>query len=89
MSDKLTEKQLEDLQRYRGSYRLEPQRDVKRMISEASNPPYNATEDIPLEMRQGSIDQMYDRYAEANPVHGQWLKLKRLMGRTLAGGNEK
>lgn len=87
--DELSDIEKEDLARYGGSYRASGQPDAKQLISEEFNAPYNATEDIPKQFRGGTIDQSYDRYAEDSPVHGNWLKLKRILGRGLNGGNEK
>lgn len=89
MSNKLTEKQLEDLRRYKGMGASSDTPDPKQLISEQFNTPYNASEDIPLEYQGGTIDQAYDRYADANPISGNFLKLKRILGRTLYGGQEK
>lgn len=89
MSRKLSEKELEDLQRYRGSSRESEQPDPKEMISNTFNEPYNASEDLPEAYRSSNIDKSYDKYADDNPVRGNWLKLKRMIGRGAYGGNEK
>lgn len=87
--DELSEIEKEDLRKYGGSYRSSGKPDAKQVISDEFNAPYNASEDIPKEFRGGSIDQSYNRYAEQNPIHGNFLKLKRIIGRGLNGGNEK
>lgn len=89
MSRKLTEKEKEDLERYKGSYRLSDKPDVKKLISEQVNPPYNSSEDMPEGYRSGNIDASYNKYAEDNPVKGTFLKLKRFIGKGLHGGKEK
>jgi hypothetical protein len=89
MGRPLSEKELEDLKRYTGSYRLDSQRDPKQMMQDSVTEPYNATEDIPEQFRRATIDKSYDAYAEDSPVYGNFLKLKRMIGKTLYGGNEK
>ncbi len=88
--DELSEIEKADLAKYSGgSVRDLSRPDPRQVISEAANPPYNASEDIPQQFRSGTIDQMYDKYADDSPVHGNWLKLKRMIGTTLSQGKEK
>lgn len=86
----LSEIEQEDLRRFTGgSLRDFSKPDPRQIMAEAANPAYNATEDLPPELQGMNLDKAYDRYAEENPVHGNWLRLKRMIGRTLAGGKEK
>ena len=89
MRKKLSEKEEEDLKRYQGSYRTSSEKDPKLAISDEFNTPYNASEDLPETYRSSNIDKSYNKYADDNPVHGTFLKLKRAIGKKLYGNNEK
>jgi hypothetical protein len=88
--EELSDIEKEDLARMGGAGVRDISRpDPRQIISEAANPAYNSSEDIPQQFRNGTIDQMYDKYADDSPVHGNWLKLKRMIGTTLSQGKEK
>lgn len=88
--DELSEIEKADLSRFSGgSMRDYSRPDPRRNIQDEFSAPYNATEDLPPELQGVNLDKAYDKYAEQSPVHGNWLRLKRMIGRTLAGGKEK